>query len=251
MHQRRTRVRLLGDLEVTRADQSTVGLREYRTGKTADLLRILALNNGHQVPLSDVIHRLWPDVTPEKARASLRTAISQLRRAVGVDCVGRRAGTLLLLDSWVDVDRFLANASAARQASRAGRHLRALILTQAAERRYRGDFHAHDDESGWARGSRDRLVRTRQQTLVAGAEGAIALARFTDSLELASIAVALDRRSESAHRALMLSYAELGEIGSALRVFESYRETLAEEFGADPSVQTRELHLRLLRGEPH
>jgi DNA-binding SARP family transcriptional activator len=46
----------------------------------------------------------------------------------------------------------------------------------------------------------------------------------------------------------MQAYAELGEVGSALRVFETYRSHLAEELGADPSPQTRELHLKLLRG---
>ncbi len=46
----------------------------------------------------------------------------------------------------------------------------------------------------------------------------------------------------------MRAHAELGEIGSALRVFEAYRARLAEELGADPSPQTTQLHLRLLRG---
>ena len=124
------------------------------------------------------------------------------------------------------------------------------MLTQAAERRYLGDFRAHADDSAWARGARERLIRIRPRTLVAGAEAANALELFPQALDLASIAVQLDRSSEAAHRALMLAHAELGEVGSALRVFQSYREALAEEFGADPSPQTRELHLRLLRGEP-
>jgi DNA-binding SARP family transcriptional activator len=34
----------------------------------------------------------------------------------------------------------------------------------------------------------------------------------------------------------------------ALRVFETFRRHLAEELGADPSHQTRELHLRILQG---
>ena len=40
------RIRLLGPFEVRRPDRSMVGLTEWRTGKTMDLLRILALNNG-------------------------------------------------------------------------------------------------------------------------------------------------------------------------------------------------------------
>ena len=84
--------------------------------------------------------------------------------------------------------------------------------------------------------------------LCVGASSAISIDRHETARDLAAKAVELDRTSERAHRILMLAYAELGEIGTALRVFESYRTALAEELGADPSVQTQELHLSILRG---
>jgi DNA-binding SARP family transcriptional activator len=243
------RIRILGDLEVQRPDGTIVGCDEWRTGKTMDLLRILALNNGRPVRLASVIDKLWPSVSPDKARASLRTAGSQIRRAAHVNCIGRQNGGLLLQGAWVDARLFLDDARRVQVAAQAGLHERALALSRAAERLYRGDFHAHDDESPWARAEREHLAQSRQRMLCDAAESAIELGRYRDAVVLAGTAVQIDRSSEAAHRALMRAHAELGEIGSALRVFEGFRTHLAEELGADPSAQTRALHMSLLRGD--
>jgi SARP family transcriptional regulator, regulator of embCAB operon len=83
--------------------------------------------------------------------------------------------------------------------------------------------------------------------LTEAAEAALATGVPREALDFAKTAVALDPTSEAAHRSLMRAHADLGEIGGALRVFESYRAHLAEELGADPSPQTLELHVQLLR----
>lgn len=242
-------VRVLGDLEVRRRDGSLVGVDQWRTCKTADLLRILALNNGRAVRVSSIIDKLWPDVSPDRARASLRTACSQVRRAVGMNCVVRQHGGVVLTGAWVDAILFLNDARRVRIFTQTGRHLRALDLTRAAERLYRGSFLASDERSTWAWAERERLEQCRRGMLHDASESAIALGRYHDALDLAGKAVEIDRSSESAHRALMRAHAGLGEIGSALRAFEDCRSHLAEELGVDPSEQTRALHLTLLRGE--
>ncbi len=222
--------------------------REWRTGKTADLLRLLALDNGRPVRQDGLLEALWPDVSAERARGSLRTATSQIRQAVRYNCVIRQPGALVLRGAWVDVEQFNRDAHKAAAAARVERHDRVITLTLAAERHHRGAFHAHDDQSTWAHAERERVSSRRHQMLCDAATAALALQRPREALEFASVAVRVDRTSETAHRALMRAHAELGEIGNALRVFESYRVHLADELGADPSEQTRELHLRLLRG---
>jgi DNA-binding SARP family transcriptional activator len=247
--QRDLRVSILGDLEVRRPDGTLVGFDEFRTGKTMDLFRILALNNGRPVRLASVIDKLWPSVSLDRARTSLRTACSQIRRATGVNCIVRQNGGVLLRDAWVDAILFLNDVRHVHAAAQASRHRRVVDLTQAAERLYRGDFHAHNDDSPWARAERDHLAQARRGMLCDAAEAAIALEEHRAALDLAAAAVRIDRSSETAHRAMMRAHAGLGEIGSALRAFEACRTHLAEELGADPSAQTRALHLRLLRGD--
>jgi DNA-binding SARP family transcriptional activator len=246
-HDVRIRVRLLGDLEVVRADGSLVEPAQWRTSKTMDLLRLLALANGHVVRSASLIEKLWPAADPVRARNSLRTAASQVRRAVGTPCVVRRPDGLLLLDAWVDTHAFLHGARRVQQAVRDGRSDDVVAIARTTDALYRGDFHAHDDDSDWALTERTHLVRSRQEMLTEAADAALATGLPRDALDFAKTAVVLDPTSEGAHRSLMRAHAELGEVGSALRVFESYRAHLAEELGADPSRQTLELHLQLLR----
>ena len=246
-HHQAIRVSLLGGLAVIRLDGTRVAVDEWRTGKTMDLLRLLALSNGRPVRTDSLIDKLWPDVGSDRAGASLRTAVSQIRRTARHNCVGRSPDGLVL-QAWVDVGAFEDAAQQVKAASHLGHHGDVLAAALTAERLYRGDFHAHDDDGDWARAEREHLTLTRLELLCDAAEAALALGSFREALELATTAARIDRGSESAHRALMRAYAELGDIGSALRVFETYRAFLADEFGADPSRQTRDLHVRLLRG---
>ena len=52
---------MLGALEVRRPDGTVVDCREWRTGKTLDLLRILALRLDWPTPVGVLIGVLWPD----------------------------------------------------------------------------------------------------------------------------------------------------------------------------------------------
>lgn len=249
MTQEQIQVRLLGPLDVRRLDGSAVAVEEWRTGKTMDLLRILALVVGRPVRPATIIERLWPDASPEHGRGSLRTASSRIRHAIRTNCVVRRPDGLVLQDAWVDTVYFLQAAHRASAAARTGHDTRVLAIAHAAEELYTDDFHAADDDSAWAVAEREHLSRARHEMLCDASAAALNLHQHRDALTLATTAAQVDRSSETAHRLLMRSHAALGDVGSALRTFETFREHLARELGADPSPQTRDLHLRLLRGD--
>jgi DNA-binding SARP family transcriptional activator len=242
------RIRLLGELDVLRLDGTVVSVAEWRTGKTMDLLRLLALRGGRPVRVESLVEKLWPDAAPDRARASLRTACSQIRRAVQTNCVVRHPQGLVLQDAWVDAIEFLAHVRRVQVAAVDAQHDEVLVLARAAEMLYRDGFHACDDDSEWVRTERDHLDRARHDMLCGAAGAALELGLFREAVDFASGAVRSDHTSETAHRHLMRAHAALGEVGGALRVFESYRSQLADEMGAGPSWQTRELHLQLLRG---
>jgi SARP family transcriptional regulator, regulator of embCAB operon len=241
------RIRMLGELEVHRSDGSRVEQREWRTGKTRDLLRLLALADGHPVRVTGLIEKLWPDVSESRGRNSLGTAASQIRRTLGEPCVARQSDALVLRNAWVDVSAFRALAHRAQLAARASASAEVVTNARAALALYTGDFHAHEDDSAWAVGERQMLRSLHVATLCDAALAAIDLGLLRESLDLAATAVRLDPTVEAAHRALMQAHAELGEIGMALRAFEECRVHLADELGTDPSPQTQELHLQILR----
>src|SRR2546421_12348715 len=85
------RVRLLGRLAVER-DGTMVAV----PGSARRVLAFLALRPGPH-DRDELAARFWPDVPQDSARASLRTAVWSLRRAVGEDAVvGSRATVGLL-----------------------------------------------------------------------------------------------------------------------------------------------------------
>lgn len=241
------RIRLLGRFQVWRADGSEVRPAEWRTGKTTDLLRLLALGNGHPLRPDRLVAWLWPDVPTDRARNSLRTATSRIRQTMGSPCIVRELGGIVLRGAWVDAVEFNQLVRSAHEAAAQGQHQRVLELCRAAEGLHQDEFHAYDDDSEWAAAERDELRRARRQMLGDAAEAALELDLFSEAADLASIAVRIDPSSEAAHRTLMRAYAAMGETARALQVFEALRERLAAELGADPSPQTRELHLNLLR----
>jgi DNA-binding SARP family transcriptional activator len=241
-------LRILGPLYVVRSDGSVVDAREWRTGKTMDLLRLLALSNGRPVRPESLVEKLWPDVSPDRGRASLRTAGSQIRRTLRENCVVRRREGMLLQGVRVDVARFLDDARRAAAAARDGDHARVVSDARRALALYLEDFRAYDDDADWAVAERQHLAQVRLDLLCEAAISAAALHRYREAADWAAAAVEIDPSSEPAHRVLMAAHAGRGDIAAALRTFETYRLHLADELGADPSPQTRELHLRLLRG---
>lgn len=246
MNQEPVEIRLLGSLRVRRGDSTVVDASEWRTGKTLDLLRLLALDADQPVRIDSLLEKLWPDVDEARGRASLRTAASQIRRTLRTDCVARRLGGLVLTNAWVDVTAFRDLAVEARVSRRSGDHARVVGLTREAEALYLGDFEAHDGGSSWAVETRESLTATRRSLLTDAAESAVELSWMRDAIDLAESAIAADPYSERAYRALMRAFAGLGETDSALRVFGDLRTVLADELGVAPSRQTTALQMNIL-----
>jgi DNA-binding SARP family transcriptional activator len=244
----RIEIRLLGRLHVRRSDGTIVDAKEWRTGKTVDLLRLLALEAGRPVRIDSVLDKLWPDVDEAHGRASLRTAASQIRRTLQADCIERQLGGLVLTNAWVDVVAYRSLAMEAQAMLRAHEYARVVALAREAESLYLKDFQAHDDGSCWAMEVRSELANMRQTVLADGAESAVKLRWMRDCIDLANRALAADPCFERPHRSLMQAHAALGETEQALRVFEHCRGMLAEELGADPSPQTRAVYMQILSG---
>jgi DNA-binding SARP family transcriptional activator len=238
-------VRILGPAEVYRDDGTVVDAREWRTGKTLDLLRMLALAPGRPLPADMLLAALWPDSPLHRAQSSLRTATFRIRQVLGRDCLERNPGGLQLNDVQVD---FRALARQTRALLRAGDTSAAVMTAQRADAWYRGDLRAHDDTADWVVTERRVLDSTYQGLLGDAAEAAAALGLAREAVEFADRVLRRNPFSERASRVVMRGYAELGETSSALREFERCRRLLATELGVDPSPQTREVYLGVVRG---
>lgn len=247
----RIEIRLLGPTTVRRQDGRLVAPREWRTSKTLDLLRLLALERDRPVRTERLVDLLWPLAEPSRGRASLRTAVSQLRHLLQPECIERTADGLVLRHAWVDTVAFRALAAEAGSARRSGQLACTVTYGWEAEGLYLRDFQAHDDDSEWARDARDSLLSARRTVLIDAAEAAVQLGWFRDALDLANRFVGLEPTHEGAHRVLIEAYAGLGRDSEALRTYEQIRVRLDEDLGATVSTPTRELHARVVAGAHH
>src|SRR3954452_7592120 len=108
------RVRVLGGLAIE-ADARPLPVPASRPAR--ELLAWLALHPGRH-PRLEVAMRFWPDVLETSARASLRTTLHELRRAVGAEPLAVDRESVGLAPAWVDyleVER-LARAGRAEEA---------------------------------------------------------------------------------------------------------------------------------------
>lgn len=242
--------RLLGTFRVRTSDGTVVEPRAWRTSKTRDLFRMLAVA-GRVVPADRIVDALWPDVDPQRGRASLRTAASQVRQVIGEQHLARHDGGFELTDVWVDATAFTAAVTVARQRLSTGDRAGGVAAAWEAVTLYSGDLCEDEPYADWVVHDRDRLRAVLRQLLLETADAACELGWLRDASELAHRALDLDPIAERAYRSLMRVYGRLGETEQALRLYEQCRRALADELGADPGELTRAVHLELLRAEPH
>ena len=239
-------VRLLGTFHVRRRDGRSVDAREWRTVKNADLLRLLALAADRPVPVSRILDALWPAADEAAGRASLRTAMSQLRRILG-DVVERHADSLMLTGAWVDTQAFTRAAEATRAAHSRNRPAEAIAAARRGDALYLGELRFGGDDASLA-AERDALQARYRMMLAVGADAANEAGWYTDALEFGHRLLAVEPCSEHGYRMVMTAHAGLGDTGAALREYVRCRTVLSEELGVDPSAQTRDLHAVLLTG---
>ncbi|WP_159081513.1 AfsR/SARP family transcriptional regulator [Nocardioides sediminis] len=235
--------RLMGRVEVRGADGMVVPDAAWRTAKTFDLFRVLALAGGRSVPMDRLLELFWPTADEAHGRTSLRTATSQVRKVVGAEAVHRVGNGLALRDVWVDVTAYRGLAASVEQM--AGNPARVVGLVGEAEELYVGDLEVAGSECPLLDEARDELRRLRLQLLLAGAEAAARCANWTRSLELARRAASVET-SDRSTRALMRAWFAVGETAKPVEEFERLRRHLADEYGVDPAPQTRALYLEVV-----
>jgi DNA-binding SARP family transcriptional activator/tetratricopeptide (TPR) repeat protein len=213
------RVDLLGEMAVE-VDGTRLSPPESR--RAWALLAWLALNPGMH-SRGEVAARFWPEVLDSSARASLRSAVWSLKRALGPE--GERY--LVATRESIGLENVACDAVEFERLVSAGRLEEAVTFCVGGEL-----LAGFDDE--WALEARDE-----QRGELAEALGR--LAAETGEVDWARKRLALDPLSEGAARALMEMLAGAGDRSGALAVYAKLRERFRDELGMTPSAETREL----------
>ncbi|WP_157210308.1 AfsR/SARP family transcriptional regulator [Nocardioides aequoreus] len=236
---------LLGALTYRHADEAVAAAVVVPTTKALDLLRLLvgaghvALGAGHYIAL------LWPEADADRGRMSLRTALAQLRRALGPEVVQRDGDLLRLGDVETDVARLRRAGKQVERLRRAGDDAGVVAAALALERECGADLVVSPGSCEAVFALRDELRAVRGDALLDAATSAHRLGWDRECLGLAQRADSL-LGSETSARALMVAWAALGETRRSIEVFEQLQATLLAAYGVQPSAATRATYLQVV-----
>jgi DNA-binding SARP family transcriptional activator/Flp pilus assembly protein TadD len=197
----------------------------------------------------------WGDTPERQAKASLRTALYDLRRTL--EPTGEPAQTTILTeggtlcfnqesDYWFDVEEFEKRLQAR------GRELTAL---REAVELYQGDFlegfslrdsYEFDD---WSFFERDRLQREYLGALQELSRYHGQRGDYDQAIAYTTQILSYDSLQEDVHRQLMRLYYAAGNRSAALRQYEICKEILERELDISPLAETTELYEQILRQE--
>ncbi|HEY2288641.1 MAG TPA: AAA family ATPase [Streptosporangiaceae bacterium] len=242
-------LRLAGTFRVVR-DGTELTDAEIGSRKSRTLLKLLAVRRSALVPAEVIIEVLWPAGPPAAPEQNIATLVSRLRAALGADLIqGGRTGYRLASGPGIVVDLDVAAGFCEAAEGKVGSA--AAVALAAAQRAHEllaeGTAIGDEPYADWADPARERVRELLHRTRLAAAEAALATGDPRLAAGFAEAAIAADPLDEAAHRWYMSASATAGEQAKALAAYESLRQRLGRELGADPAPQTRELHLTILR----
>ncbi|WP_242904812.1 AfsR/SARP family transcriptional regulator [Actinomadura terrae] len=242
--------RILGPMEVwSNGQRQHLGWAKERC-----VLAVLLMSPGRPVTTETLIDRVWDADAPAKARDLLYPHMTRLRRslhALGEDIrLEHTAGAYVLNADPDDIDyhRFRSLLDHARAIAGGGHGAEAVRLLNEALRLWRGD-----PLTGVAGRWAARRRRGMQEELLGAAleRGRLELDQGHHAELIPELTELADRfpDNEKPVELLMTALHRSGRSGEALRMYERARE-LAAELGALPSTALRDLHQRILAGDP-
>ena len=244
------------------------GLRVLRHGEPVPLvgarlaaaLSLLLAHAGERVPVDALAEAMWGDGARSRSPSTLDSHVWRLRRALEPD---RDRGApsqvlqhedggyrLVVAPEAIDSKVFAGLAEQARGLLGAGRAADAGRCATRALDLWRGQPWPALADSADVRAPVARLQETHDQLQEMLAEAELATGAPDRALLRLETALATNPLRERLWALRMLAQHRLGRPEEALRSYRRVRDLLLEELGLEPGAQLRELHARLLDGDP-
>jgi len=236
-------VRVLGEFGVDGVEPQALGSRKARLA-----LQHLALGTGQVVPSDVLVDALWEQDPPARPGEQLAVLMSRLRSVLGKERIEHRDGGYLLRADWLDATELAALTDEAQRRQDTGNVTGAAAAARVALSLL--------DSSGpapvpgeWARLRRAELDRLSSRARRVAAAALLEAGDWVGAADAATAALERDAYDEVALRVMLRAYVLGGQAAAALSLYAAARERFADELGVDPSPETGELYLAILRGE--
>lgn len=251
---------LFGGFEATLAGQP---LTAFETDKTRALLAYLAVEAGRPHRRAELAALLWPESPAHKAAHNLSQTLLRLRRVLHDDRPGPAQPFLLsdrqevqfnpLSDHSLDVTEFTELLRGHRQHRHAAAEACSACIgwLQQAAGLYRGDllagFSLRDSVpfEEWLLVAQEALHGQMVDALTLLVAHHERLGQPEQVRAYARRLVALEPWQDQAQIQLMAALARCGQDAAALAQYTAYRQSLAQEFGIEPSAAATALYAQI------
>jgi DNA-binding SARP family transcriptional activator/tetratricopeptide (TPR) repeat protein len=242
----RTDFRILGTLEVS-VDGEPVPIP---AGKHRALLAALLLQSNVLVSADILIDRLWGETPPRNPRPTLQTYIQRLRNTLGDPERVVTAPTGYLVNVQPDeLDLFRFRRLVERAAITEDLFEQADLLHEALAQ-WRGRPLADVPSDSLQTTEVPHLEDERLEVLEQRFDLELRLGRHAALIRELQMIAEENRLRERFSEQLMLALYRAGRQADAFAVFQTVKDSLAEELGIDPSPQLRRLYHAILTNDP-
>jgi class 3 adenylate cyclase/DNA-binding SARP family transcriptional activator/pimeloyl-ACP methyl ester carboxylesterase/tetratricopeptide (TPR) repeat protein len=240
--------RILGPLEVRDGDREV----RLRGGKQRALLALLLVNANRTLAIDRIVDDLWGEDVPETAAKMVQIYVSRLRKALPAGALHTRPpGYAIQVEPGeLDLHRFEGLVAEARSALDAGEAEESSRGFRSALELWRGPALAEFASEPFAPGEGARLEELRLSALEGRLEADLLLGRHGEVAGELEALIARYPLREGFRRQHMLALYRSGRHAEALAGYQSFRRTLADELGIEPSAALRDLERRILRQDP-
>ena len=225
------RVRLFGTPLVSYAGKPV----RFVAARTLPLFAYLLLGRDRPIARDQLAYTFWPDSSEDEARGNLRRHLHRINAPL-FEVSGQRwlesNDRIIAFNPRMPLDLDVARLDAA--SSNTADAAEAVEL-------YVGELFVGCDED-WLIPHRERLRSTYLRLLVGLVDRFRGERRFAEAIAFSRKILNVDPFREDAVRTLMSLHYESGDRSSALSEFQSFRELLQIEIGADPMHETQSLH---------
>ena len=218
--------------------------------KPRQILEMLALEAGSPVAKDRLAELLWAGKPPATYLRTLESHVCVLRRCLGLDSGKRGALATSSSGYRLNVDEVTVDFGEFRRlagvATLGGRDT-SLTSMQRALRLVRGELLADEPYTAWAVQAREQFRRDLVTACLGAAGKAAAAGDHPEAARLARMAVDVEPSREDAVQQLMAALWRGGRRCEALSAYGSMRQWMRDEFGMEPSRDSQELYLAILR----
>jgi DNA-binding SARP family transcriptional activator/Tfp pilus assembly protein PilF len=236
------RIYLLGELRVYRGEERV----DLPTKPIKSLFAYLLTHRQRGFPPEVLAGTFWGEASEKRARASLNSALSSLRRLLPEASILSEYGNIRLNPEsalWLDVEEFERKIKEGRRSKRPEAKVRCL---EEAIELYQGDFMEgfYDD---WVLFEQERLRELYLEALRELADCHKALKEYDRAIAYCKKILERSPLREEVHRELIYLYYLSGDRNEALLQYRRCCKTLKEALQVEPLPETRALYEEIQR----